>query len=170
MISIEIVNDNYIIRNIKVEDLNDALYCINHSEENFKTFRKDNRLTYNDIMERYLESLTNSLEFFCGIFIKEKLIGIIKGRIENNIQNELWMMSIIILKKFRMRGLGTSILKSIEEYFFNNYSVNIFCALVEDENISGKHFWDKNNYKMLRTIKGMISNNKNMVIYKKEIK
>ncbi|SKA94453.1 Acetyltransferase (GNAT) domain-containing protein [Caloramator quimbayensis] len=169
MIPIKIIKNDYVIRNIKLEELNEALNCINRSEESYKTLGRDNYLTFDDIMQRYLETLTNSLEFFCGVYIEEKLIGIIKGRIENNIQKELWLMSIIVLEKYRMKGFGTSIIKDIEEFFIKNYSVKVFCALVVDDNISGKYFWNKNDYKMVRTIKGMISNDKNMTIYKKQI-
>ncbi|WP_168190032.1 GNAT family N-acetyltransferase [Caloramator sp. E03] len=169
MIPIEIVNDNYVIRNICLEDLEKALDCINQSEENCKILGNEEYISYNYIMERYLETLTNSLEFFCGVFIDEKLIGIIKGRIENNMQKEIWIMSFIIMEEYRNKGLGTNILKSFEDYFLKSYYIKIFCAIVFDDNISGISFWVKNGYIKSRIIKGMVTNNKNIIIYKKDV-
>lgn len=78
-------------------------------------------------------------------------------------------MSLVILKQHRRKGIGTYILNTLEDFFIVNYNIKKFFALVMDDNLTGKSFWSKNGYKILRTIKGIVLKEKDLVIYKKEV-
>ena len=168
MIPVNIKKDNLLIRNIEAHDLKLVLDCINEAEENFKTLGRDILLDYYELEQRYLESLMNSLEYFCGIFIEEKLIGIIKGRIENRVEEELWILSYLLLHEYRNKGIGTKVLKAIEEYFHLNYSIDKYCILILDSNKKGLKFWMDNHYLISRKTNSLgLDNGSKMIILDK---
>lgn len=155
VIPINICSDNITIKNVEINELNRVLECINESADNYKALGRDQPMNYFEIEQRYLETLMNSLEFFCGIYLNDKIIGIIKGRVENKNEreSELWILSYLFLKEYRKIGNGTKILKVFEEYFLNNYSINKFCILIMNSNEMGQNFWIKNDYAVARVTK-----------------
>jgi RimJ/RimL family protein N-acetyltransferase len=171
MIPVNVKKENFIIRNIEASDLKAVLNCINEAEENFKTLGRDISLDYYELEQRYLESLMNSLEYFCGIYFEEKLIGIVKGRIENRAEEELWILSYLLLQEYRNKGIGTKILKGIEEYFHLNYSIDKYCILILDSNKKGLKFWMNNNYLISRKTNSLgLENGSEMIILDKMYK
>jgi ribosomal protein S18 acetylase RimI-like enzyme len=168
MIPINIVKNNITIKNIEANELLFVLSCINETEDNFIALGREAMMSSKEIEQRYLESLINSLEYFCGIYENTKLIGIIKGRIENRSEKELWILSYIFNKEFRGKEYGTKILVYIEEYFEKEYSMNKFCVLIMEDNMRGLNFWSKNGYNITRITKATnMKNNSEMVILQK---
>lgn len=153
VIPVKISFNDINIKNIELTELNIVLTCINESENNYGALGRNNPMTYNEIEQRYIESLMNSLEYFCGIYLDNTLIGIIKGRIENKNEKELWILSYLFFKKYRSSGNGTKILKCFEEHFYYNYSIKKFCILIMENNEQGQKFWTKNEYKIARITK-----------------
>lgn len=171
MIPIKIVEDRFVIKSIEAEDLTEIVKCINQSEDNLRTLAIDGVLTYKDMRQRYIETLMNSLEYFCGIYINNKLVGIIKGRIENKVLAELWILSIIFLEEYRNKGIGTEVLVAIEKNFYNNYRIKHFCTLVINNNTRAKSFWEKNGYNLVRAAKvESDENSMNAMIFEKYYK
>lgn len=170
MIPVNISFENYEIKNIKFDELYDVLYCINQSNDNMKALGRSSPLSIEDIKQRYIETLTNSMEFFCGIFCDHILIGIIKGRIEVKSLNELWLLSLILIEEHRKKGLGSKILKYVEEYFESSYSVEKLCAVIMEDNEYGQRFWKKNDYILNRITRGNNSNVPGIVIMEKKNK
>ena len=170
LIPVNIVKGKYIIRNIESTELNEVLCCINESEGNYLSLGMKKQLTIDDLRQRYLETLTNSLEYFCGIFYNDKIIGIIKGRIENKVLKELWVMSYLIIKEFRGKGIGTSIIKYFEEYFRYYYSIDKYCALVIENDKKGHNFWAKNQYQLTRITSGTGIDDISMIIFEKGVR
>lgn len=169
MIPINICNNDIIIKNIEANELKQVLECVNESADNYKALGRDKPMTCDEIEQRYLESLMNSLEFFCGIYLNNKIIGIIKGRIENKNDRELWLLSYLFLEKYRKMGNGTKVLKIFEEYFLDNYSINKFCILIMENNENAQSFWAKNGYLLTRVTKLAEKNNfSEMVILEKK--
>jgi GNAT superfamily N-acetyltransferase len=161
------IDDNIIIRNIESDELNEVLKCVNESEENFGALGRTSIFTYEDIEQRYLETLISSLEFFCGIFICDKLVGIIKGRIENKNVSEMWILSFLISNEYRSKGIGSQMLKSFENYFLQNYSTEKFCILALESSKSHR-FWTANNYKFSRITNLTNDMDLNMMIFEKK--
>jgi ribosomal protein S18 acetylase RimI-like enzyme len=170
MIPINIMRNNIRIKNIEADELGLVLLCINETPDNYMALGRDVMMSIDEIEQRYLESLINSLEFFCGIYKDSGLIGIIKGRIENRNEKELWILSYIFLKEYRTKGYGTKVLGFVEEYFKQDYSMNKFCVLIMENNETGLKFWSKNRYYITRITKANnIKNNSDMVILQKKI-
>jgi RimJ/RimL family protein N-acetyltransferase len=171
MIPVNIKKGNLLIRNIETRDLRVVLDCINEAEENFKTLGRNISLDYYELEQRYLESLMNSLEYFCGIYIEEKLIGIIKGRIENRAEEELWILSYLLLNEYRNKGIGTKALKAIEEFFHLNYAIDKYCILILDTNKKGLKFWMNNHYIISRKTNSLgLDKGREMIILDKQYK
>lgn len=170
MIPVNISIDDITIKNIEINELMNILNCINESQSNCIALGRDDLMNYHEIEERYLESLMNSLEFFCGIYLNNKLIGLIKGRIENKIEKELWILSYLFLKEYREKGNGTKVLKNFEKHFHFNYCINKFCILIMENNEQGQKFWTKNGYTVTRITKAIgIKNKSEMVILEKKL-
>lgn len=152
---VNIINEDITIRNIEKEDLTDVLVCVNQSDESVVAMGRASLFTIEEIHQRYIETLINSMEFFCCIEYKGKAIGILKGRLESKNPNELCLTSLILLEEYRGLGLGSKILNSVEEYFSNNFCVDKFYALIMENNIRARQFWINNNYKIARVTMGL---------------
>ncbi|MDF2673940.1 MAG: family N-acetyltransferase [Clostridiales bacterium] len=152
---VNIINRDIAIRNIEKEDLNDVLRCVNQSDESVVAMGRASIFSLEEIHQRYLETLINSMEFFCCIEYKEFAIGILKGRLESKNPNELCLTSLILLEEYRGLGLGTKILQSVEEYFSSKFFVNKFYALIMENNNRAQQFWINNNYKIARVTLGV---------------
>lgn len=170
LIPVNISFEDYEINNIKFNELNDVLSCINQNYDNIKALGRSAPLDIEDIKQRYIETLINSMEFFCGIYYKKVLIGILKGRIEVKNLNELWLLSLILNKEYRQNGLGSKILKHVEEYFESSYSIEKLCAVIIEGNNDGQRFWKKNDYILNRITRGNNINEPGIVIMEKKNK
>jgi GNAT superfamily N-acetyltransferase len=170
LIPVKINVDDIVIKNIESHELKDVLKCINQSSDNFKLLGRDTAFTCEDLRQRYLETLISSLEFFCGIYINNQVIGIIKGRIENKSSSELWILSMLLLEEYRGNGIGTRALKAFENYFHQNFSIEKYCVLIMEGNIRGQRFWNRNSYKLARITKSVIGfSEKDMIILEKKL-
>ena len=152
---VNIINGDIAIRNIEKEDLSNVLRCVNQSDESVVAMGRASIFSIEEIHQRYLETLINSMEFFCCIEYKEIGIGILKGRLESKNQNELCLTSLILLEEYRGLGLGTKILESVEEYFSSKFFVKKFYALIMENNNRAQQFWINNNYKIVRVTMGV---------------
>lgn len=170
MIPVNISFEDYEITNIKYEDLNDVLNCINQNHENIKALGRSTPLSMENIRQRYMETLINSMEFFCGIYFKKQVVGILKGRIEVKSLNELWLLSLLLTEEHRQKGLGSKILKYTEEYFESSYCVEKFCVVIMEGNNEGQRFWKRNNYMLNRITRGNNINEPGIVIMEKKSK
>jgi ribosomal protein S18 acetylase RimI-like enzyme len=170
MLPVNIEIEDYIIKNIDTRDIPKVLLCVNQDEESFMSLGRGDEFTIEDIKQRYMETLVSTLDFFCGIYYRKDLIGILKGRIENKNTIELWILSYILLKEYRSNEIGTDILNEFEKYFFYNYSIDNIFVLTTENNSKGHSFWVKNQYEKKRVINNMMDNgNTNMIVFGKEL-
>lgn len=153
MMPINISIDDIVIRNLENSELVGAYKCIDQKDENFRALGRTSKFSFDDIKQRYLETLINSLEFFCGIFCKDNIIGIIKGRMEVENHKELCLLSFILLDEYRGYGIGSRILSAFEDYFHYNFSVNKYCAMIMYNDKRINDFWIKNGYEVKRVTK-----------------
>lgn len=167
---IHINDEDIAIRNIDTTDLADVLKCVNQSTDSVKAMGRASLFSLEEIQQRYLETLINSLEFFCCIEYKGNKVGILKGRYENKQCRELCILSLILIEQYRGVGLGTKILTLVENYFTKLLNVNKFNALIMESNTKVFSFWEKNNYKLARVTKThRDEQNSGMIIYEKSI-
>jgi ribosomal protein S18 acetylase RimI-like enzyme len=170
LLPVNIEIEDYMIKNIDIKDLPKVLVCVNQDEESIKSLGRGNEFTIEDIKQRYMETLVSTLDFFCGIYYKKDLIGILKGRIENKNIRELWILSYILLKEYRNNEIGSSILSEFEKYFFYSFSIDSIFVLTTENNLRGQKFWIKNQYEKKRIINNMMDNgNTNMIVFGKEL-
>lgn len=152
---VKIINGDITIKSLEKEDLNEVLRCVNQSNESFIDMGRASLFSLEEIYQRYLESLINSMEFFCRIEYKGTAIGILKGRLESKNPNELCIMSLILLEEYRGLGIGSRILESVEQHFSNNFCVDKFYAIIMENNKRARQFWINNKYKIARVTMGV---------------
>lgn len=171
MIPVNLNYDNLLIKNIDTEEVADVFNCINESLENCRALGKESLFTFEEIFQRYLETLTNSMEFFCSINMEGKIIGILKGRIENKTSKCLWILSLLIREEYRDRGIGRKVINSITEYFTENMGVEYVYVLVLGENKRSIEFWKGNCFEHSRAIMGERYDDslKNMIVLKRKV-
>ncbi|MEF9952340.1 MAG: GNAT family N-acetyltransferase [Clostridium sp.] len=142
-----------IVRDIIYEDLPKIHSLLNESDDTKSLLGKKESLQFDEVRERFLESLSSVSDFFLGIYKDSEIIGIIKGRFENKSSTELWILTFLLGENYREIGIGTLILKGVEKWFYNNYSIYRFCVFAYEDRIRAINFWNKNGYKLLRKTK-----------------
>jgi RimJ/RimL family protein N-acetyltransferase len=179
MLTINLSVDDLIIRDITKNNLPEVLRLFNQNEINIYATGIDRPMSYEDISQKYLEVLVNSHEFFAGIFIcsqncvKEQMVGVIKGRIDYDNNEEAWISSILIDNSYQKRGIGTKSVSSIISMFKDTYDIKTVMIGILSSNIIAKKFWRKIGFSYIRTIDQYIKlNNKNedFIIMKKDLK
>jgi len=167
MIPVKIINGEITITNIEHGSLQSVLKCINESYESRLAMGRESELSYKDVEERYMETLLSTLEFFCGIYIEDEFAGIIKGRLENKNKVELWILSFILMEKYRNKGIGTRVVEYLEDYFSASYNVSDYYVIVTQANKQGRDFWVSRGYSVVRVAKDIYENQLGTIIYEK---
>lgn len=151
MFDIHIDIDNISISSIEREDIIKIQKWINHQNSNFKDITKPLKLR--EFYERFLEYYVSENEFFLKINKDNNLIGVLKGRIEFKNPNEVWLWYFLLDNDYRGKGIGSQIIKSVENYFSNNFGIYNFYAGVCEKDTKILKFWNKNNFKLIRVSK-----------------
>lgn len=100
--------------------------------------------------ERFLEYYVSEGEFFLKIKKSDKLIGLLKGRIEFKNNNEVWIWYFIVDSNCRGKEIGSRILNELCKYFRKNYGIYDFYTGIIDGDKKSFHFWNKNNFALFR--------------------
>lgn len=176
MLTINLQLDNLIIKDIAKENLTDVLNLYNQNKQNIYATGIDRRMSSTDINEKYLEVLVNSHEFFTGIFRKSdaglQMVGVVKGRIDYENSDEVWISSVLIDNCCQRLGIGTNVVTALIDIFNKCYDVNKFYIGIIAGNEVGKHFWQKLGFAYFRTIEQYIELKSlavDLIIMKKEI-
>lgn len=169
MIDINLIIDNMIISSIQKEDIK---YIDSYFKNEFKS--QNEVLGIDNIYEKFLEYYVSENEFFLKINDKEtnKILGIIKGRVEFKNPHEAWIWSISLNEAIRSKGTGSIILKKLSIYLKEEYGVRDFYARIIKEDNSNLGFWTKNGYEIIRVSKDFYKINDkkiNVFILKKSI-
>lgn len=151
MLPINIVKDEIKIKVVADLELDELCKIINESQENIYILGLQDNVDYSYLKERYVESLANTMEYFCSIYYKGKIVGFLKGRLENREVLESWLMLLLIKTDMRKKSLGTIVLSEIENYFRNNFNVKRFNVIVKEQKGSND-FWIKNGYRYMRKV------------------
>ena len=179
MLTINLKIDNLSFKDITKENLNEVLSLYNQNEINIYATGIDRPMYYQDINQKYLEVLVNSHEFFAGIFVNNpdstinKMIGVLKGRIDYDNSEEAWISSILIDSSFQNSGFGTRAVSSIIKMLKDTYDIKVVLIGILSGNRIGREFWHKMGFSYIRTIEQYIKiNNKNedFIIMKKDLR
>ncbi|MEF9934603.1 MAG: GNAT family N-acetyltransferase [Clostridium sp.] len=142
-----------VVKDIIYEDLPKIHSLLNESDDTKSLLGKKESLQFDEVKERFLESLSSVSDFFLGIYKENNIIGIIKGRFENKSNTELWILTYLLGESYREKGIGTDTLKEVEKWFDENYSVHRFCVFAYEDRNRAINFWNKNGYQFLRKTK-----------------
>jgi RimJ/RimL family protein N-acetyltransferase len=171
--------ENLSFKDVNQESLEDLLRLYNQNEINIYATGIDRPMSLDDIKQKYLEVLVNCHEFFATIFVhnsesgKKKMIGVIKGRIDYDNNDEAWISSILIDSSYQNNGIGTKVVKSIIKMLKDTYDIKVVYIGILSGNRIGRGFWSKMGFRYIRTIEQYIKlNNKNedFIIMKKDLK
>ncbi|SHJ00159.1 GNAT family N-acetyltransferase [Lutispora thermophila] len=151
-----------------------VLELYNETDDSMLATGISNRLSLDDMEEKYLEVLISSHEFFVGIFSNSvgNLIGVLKGRIDYDHSDEAWITSFIIKKDYRNEGIGYKTINAFISFMNKTYDVKKFNAGVISKNDKGINFWIKAGFKHIRTIENYIDFNdcyEDFIILRKEV-
>jgi RimJ/RimL family protein N-acetyltransferase len=170
MFDIHIDIDDINISSIQKEDIVSVQQWINLQHLNFKD--KEKPLELKEFYERFLEYYVSEGEFFLKISQGNKLIGVLKGRIEFKNPTEVWFWYFLMDNDLRGRGIGSRIAGSVQDYFNQGFGIYDFYTGVCEKDIKVLRFWRKNGYKLIRVSKGFFSVNdqdEDMLILKKAL-
>jgi len=142
--------ENISVSSIEKEDVLSVQHWINNQYINSEI---EKPLMFKDFYERFLEYYVSENEFFLKFNMNDKLIGVIKGRIEFKNSNEVWLWYYLLDNEHRTQGLGSKIIKSIIKYFNVELGIFDFFAGVCEKDIGIIRFWKKNNFKPIRISK-----------------
>lgn len=141
------------VRDIGFEELSKLQTLLNESKDMKMLLGKNEKFQFEEIKERYLESLSSISDFFLGVYLKEEIIGIIKGRFENRSYTEVWFLTYVLGEKYRNIGIGSGVLRNLEIWFKKFYSVGAFYVFAYEDNKRAMNFWSKNKYDFVRRTK-----------------
>ena len=179
MLTINHEMENLRFKDVTNESLEDILKLYNQNEINIYATGIDRPMSFQDIKQKYVEVLVNSHEFFAGIFVcephssMERMIGVIKGRIDYDNNDEAWISSILIDSSFQKGGIGTKVVNTIIKMLKDTYDIKAILIGTLSGNGMGQGFWKKMGFNYIRTIEQYIKlNNKNedFIIMKKDLK
>ncbi|MCX7695782.1 MAG: hypothetical protein N2Z71_08780 [Caloramator sp.] len=150
MIPIRIKNEKLTIKSINKKDLSN-LYNLIRELNYSKNLYQDSNLSFDYIKNRYIETLINSMEYFCGIFSKNELVGFLKGRLEAKVELESWLMALYLKDNLLEKEEENLILNNFEEYLYSVYNVKVFNVIVNDK-CKCQEFWIRNGYNFNRKL------------------
>ena len=105
------------------------------------------------LYDRFLEYYISENEFFTKIEFEGELIGILKGRVEFKNPSEVWIWCLMIDYDYRGKGIGTSVIKQVNRFLYEEYDISNFYTTVIRDSPKTINFLKKNGYKVKRVSK-----------------
>jgi len=153
MFEVSMQFDDINISSIENEDLECIQNWLNLEQE----FNAENSLEFQDLYKRFLEYYASECEFFLKISKHNRLIGIIKGRIEFKNPNEVWFSFYLLDSKERGSGQGSRILNNIIKCFNESYGISNFFVVALANEVGMLKFLKKNKFDLQRVSKNFYS-------------
>lgn len=158
---------NFRFNDIKIESIEkeDMIKVGNYISK--KDDFRENNFDFQEFNDRFLEYYISESEFFLKVEKDEKIIGVIKGRVEFKKENEIWFWYFNI-DEMEDKYLFSSILKRTIEFFKKEVAINNFYAVLEEKSPNIRTFMS-NNFKLSRVSKNFFEKGKenlDMIILK----
>lgn len=158
MLSLNIQAQNINFKDIKFEHLPQILNWYNKIDDFKFATGIDHPMTLEMLIWKYSEMSNCTNEFFVGIYCpyEQKMIGILKGRLEFENNYSVWISSIVIDSLYQNKGYGSVAINVLLDHLkrFNNIR-DAYLAVVEVNN-HGICFWNKNNFCKVKKIQNHI--------------
>jgi RimJ/RimL family protein N-acetyltransferase len=133
------------VESVEEEDINE-IYNWFKAESSYLDENKHEEISENQFCDRFVEYYLSECEFFIKVMICDELIGMIKGRIEFINPNNVWFGYILISEECRNKGIGTTILNSIINYFNTDFGIFNFSTRLRETNMKSLNFWKKSGF------------------------
>lgn len=158
MLTLNIKNELFEIKDISKETLIDVLSLYNNTDNFLYATGRDKAMTIDDMNQKYYEALVNIREFFAGLYLDgcSELIGVIRGRIDYDNNSDAWINSLLIKTSYQRKGYGREFLNIILNYFKESYGVTSVNTGIISGNQNGIGFWQSIGFKQNRTIEKYI--------------
>jgi len=140
------------VKKLKTKDCLKFNQLISSEDENYKEYLK---LGWS--VSQIKNQLNKNVNFSYGVFCNDLLISFILGdllHIEKSSEYEILLL--YVCKNFRNKGIGTKLLKKIEENKKNNFLIKIYIE-VSNKNAKAQSFYKKMNFKKIYTRKNYYS-------------
>lgn len=154
MFDIHLVIDDISITSLEKQDILPVQKWINLQNHNSLS---EKPLASKEFYERFLEYYVSENEFFLKICKEDKLIGVLKGRMEFKTNNEAWLWYFLIDHEYRQQGIGSYIITNIIKYFIEELGVDHIYTGVSEKDISFIKFWKNNNFRLQRVAKNFFN-------------
>lgn len=169
MFNIDIKFDNINIMSIEKKDIFEIDDWINNQQ--IYNIEAEKNYGIKEFYERYLEYYMSEGEYFLKVLCGDKLIGVIKGRIEFKNPNEVWIMCYLIEFSLYDEKISNSIINEFLKHLYKNYGIRNFYTFVSVNNYKMLKFWKDNSFEISRVTSNFLevdSQGKDMLILKKE--
>lgn len=126
-----------------------------------------------EVVVRFLESYFSEDEVLIKICKEERILGILKGRVEYSYKVDLLILLYIIENNERGKGVGRQALNLIIDRFSKDFKVTRVKTFVNKGCLSAIRFWESESFNNDRVIKKYFVNNNNdssdLIVLSKEL-
>jgi RimJ/RimL family protein N-acetyltransferase len=154
MYSLNIKSNILYLRDLGMDDLDHILKLFNDIDGfKFATGIYE-PVTLNELKRFFLKNLFSQKVFCSGIFNigSGKIIGMLKGHLTYDFEDTAWINTMIIEPEVQRKGYGTEAVNLLIGYLKENTKVKKLYLSVSEENIMGKHFWEKQKFSEIKRI------------------
>lgn len=174
MLSLNLQGESLYFRDIKMEHLPQILHWYNKVDDFQFATGIDKPMTLEMLTVKYAEVSICSNEFFVGIYCTEenKMIGILKGRLEHESQRTVWISSIVVDAQYQYEGYGSKAITLLLEYLKAHNKIQQAYLAVIEKNKQGRGFWKKNDFAEVRRMNNHIrlqNQHQNVIIMHKKL-
>jgi ribosomal protein S18 acetylase RimI-like enzyme len=130
----------------QLEDIVDIVEWYNSIADSTYATGMDYPIKRENLREKFVEVTICCSEFFVGIYITGKLIGLLKGSFKYGDLSSIWIGSLVIDPKYRNKGWGSKAINLFVGYAKGKKCYKNIYLSVSEENVCGRSFWSKNGF------------------------
>ena len=173
MLSVNIQARDINLKDIRKEHLPHIMSWYNKTEDFKYATGVYVPLSLEELNRRYREIILCNNEFFTGIYLNSGImIGIIKGNVQYQNKNAVWLSSIVIDYIYQNKGYGRMAVELLFKHLkAKTQAISVYLSVVE-ENGKGRLFWIRQKFRVLKKMEkhlGIQRNKHNIIIMYKRI-
>jgi len=167
MFDIELLIDDIRLSSVEKEDVQ---IIKDWMQEEMNSKNSELWTDISELDDRFLEYYMSENEFFLKVIKNNKLVGILKGRVEFKKTNDVFIGCFILDCNLRGEGLGSRILLETIKYFEKNFGIYNFYTSIIDGSKEAIKFWTKNSFVLHRISRNFFNikgKERDMLIFKR---
>lgn len=167
MFDIELLIDDIRLSSVEKEDVQ---IIKDWMQEEMNSKNSELWTDISELDDRFLEYYMSENEFFLKVIKNNKLVGILKGRVEFKNPNDVFIGCFILDSNLRGEGLGSRILLETIKYFEKNFGIYNFYTSIIDGSKEAIKFWTKNSFVLHRISRNFFNikgKERDMLIFKR---